>query len=192
MKPLFAAILACLLLNLTGCISYSNHELASVEQWPPAAPAAHKPSAFVKVYAQYLHNDVAKSGGVNQPGLEALILKEYQSSQRFASVTTAKQAADMYISVKVTNNERSNLFSAALTGFSLFIIPTRFTNQLTMETTFKDVNGNLLGRVKKSETITSWMQLLMIFALPFNESADNIFTQLSKSTLEQASKDKLI
>ncbi|WP_339485959.1 hypothetical protein [Pseudomonas sp. EL_65y_Pfl2_R95] len=192
MKQLFAAFLTCALLNLTGCISYSNHELAPIDQWPPAAPAGHKPSAFVKVSAQYLHNGVAKSGGVNQPALEALIIKEYQSSQRFASLTTAKQAADLYINVKITNNERSNLFSASLTGFSLFIIPTRFTNQLTMETTFKDVNGNLLGRVKKSETITSWMQLLMIFALPFNESADNIFTQLSKSTLEQAVQDNLI
>jgi hypothetical protein len=36
------------------------------------------------------------------------------------------------------------------------------------------------------------MQLLLIFALPFSESTDNVLTQLSQSSLEQARQQKLI
>lgn len=192
MKQLLAAIFACALLSLSGCVSYSNHELASVEQWPPAASKTNEPSAFINVNTQYLLNDQARAGGFNQTQLEALILKQYQSSGRFSSVTTNKQAADLYITIDISNHERSNLFSAVLTGLTLFVIPTRATNELTMETTFKDVDGKVLGRIKKQETITTWMQLLMVFALPFNESADNILTQLTQSTLEAAAQQKLI
>ena len=61
-----------------------------------------------------------------------------------------------------------------------------------METTFKDGDGKVLGRIEKRETITTWMQLLLIVAVPFNESIDPILNQLTQSSLEEAARQKLI
>ena len=192
MKALFAALLATALLSLTGCLSYSHKDLAQVEQWPLTATEQPKQSVYLKVDSQYLFNDQTRAGGFNQANLEKLIVKQYQDSKRFSNVTTAKQNSDLYISVRVSNNERGSIASAVITGATLFVIPGKFSNELSMETTFKDGSGKVLGRIEKSETITTWMQLLLIFALPFNESIDPILDQLTQSSLEEAARQKLI
>lgn len=192
MKAVFAALLAAALLSLTGCLSYSHHDLAQVEQWPLTATEQQTQSAYLKVDSQYLFNDQTRAGGFNQANLETLIVKQYQDSKRFSNVTTAKQNADLYISVRVSNHERGSLASAFITGFTLFVIPGKFSNELTMETTFKDGDGKVLGRIEKRETITTWMQLLLIVAVPFNESIDPILNQLTQSSLEEAARQKLI
>ncbi|MFZ3184584.1 MAG: hypothetical protein WA173_10635 [Pseudomonas sp.] len=192
MKQLLATLLACALLILSGCLSYSNHDLALVEQWPPAAPLKQKASAYVKVDTQYLFNGENRPGGFNQAGLEKLILQQYQSSERFSRATTSKETSDLYVSIRVSNHERGSIASALLTGFTLFVIPGTYSNELTMETTFKDASGKVLGRVEKHESITTWIQLLLIVTLPFNASTDNVLTQLTQSSLEEASRQKLI
>lgn len=192
MKHIFSALLACSLLMLSGCLSYSNHDLAPVEQWPPTAPPAHKQSVYIKVDTQYLFNEQNRGGGFNQTALEKLVLQQYQSSDRFNHATTSKEASDLYINVRISNHERGSILSAILTGATLFVIPGKYSNELTMETVIKDASGKTLGRVEKRETITTWMQLLLIVALPFNASTDNILTQLTQSSLEEASRQKLI
>lgn len=192
MKKLFTAILATALLVLTGCASYSNHSLPEVGQWPLAAPAEAKPSAQLQVESQYLFNDQNRAGGFNQDNLEKLLVKEFKDSGRFSAVTTAKEHSDIYVSVRVINHERGSTVSAFVTGFTFFIVPGRFKNEFTMQAQFKDANGKVLGNVEKSETVTTWMQLLLIFAAPFNESADNVLVQLTRSTLEEAARQKLI
>lgn len=192
MKQLFTVILGVALLALTGCASYSNHELAPVEQWPLAAPAEAKPTAQLKVESRYLFNEQNRAGGFDQTNLENLLIQQLKDSGRFSAITSAKQHSDVYINARVTNHERGSMFSAVVTGATFFIIPGRFKNELTMEMRFKDADGKLLGKVEKSETITTWMQLLLIFAVPFNESADNILVQLTRSSLEEAVRQKLI
>ncbi|TBU82161.1 hypothetical protein DNK06_06510 [Pseudomonas daroniae] len=192
MKQLLSAILATALLALTGCVSYSNHDLAPLEQWPLAAPAEVKPAAHLKVESRYLFNEQNRAGGFDQSNLETLLVQQFKDSGRFSAVTTAKEHSDVYVSVRVTNHERGSMVGAVVTGATFFIIPGRFKNELTMEMQFMGADGNVLGKVEKSESITTWMQLLLIFAVPFNESADNILVQLTRSSLEEAQRQKLI
>lgn len=72
------------------------------------------------------------------------------------------------------------------------MIPTVAHNRLVLETVYKDRDGKVLGRIEKSETVTTWMQLLLVFALPFNQSAEGIIQHLTQSTLEEAVRQKLI
>ncbi len=192
MKKLFTAILATALLTLTGCASYSNNSLPEVGQWPLAAPAEAKPSAQLQVESSYLFNDQNRAGGFNQDNLEKLLVKEFKDSGRFSAVTTAKERSDVYVNVRVINHERGSTASAFITGFTFFIVPGRFKNEFTLQAQFKDADGKVLGTVEKSETVTTWMQLLLIFAVPFNESSDNVLVQLTRSTLEEAARQKLI
>lgn len=192
MKQFLSALLVTSLLALSGCISYTSGKLAEVQPWPPTATSAAKPTAYLKVEGQYLYNDEPRAGGFNQAGLEQLILKQYADSGLFSRVSTSQQAADLYISVKVNNHEQASTAAAFITGLTLFIIPGTASNQISMQTAFKDGSGMLLGSVEKQETITTWMQLLLVFALPFSESSDKVLTQLSQSSLEQAARQKLI
>lgn len=192
MKRILTLLLATALLHLTGCATYSHDDLTPVTQWPPAAAGSDKPSLYLKVEGQYLFNGNATGAGFNQAKLAELVLREYQDSQQFAHVTLAQQSSDLYATVQVTNHERGNLASAFITGFTLFVIPGKYDNTLTMETVFRDGQGKVLGRVEKHETTTTWMQLLLIFALPFNESADNVLRQLARSSLEEAVQQGLI
>lgn len=186
MNRILTLLLASLLLTLTGCATYSQNDLPPIKQWPPAVTAGDKPSLYLKVEGQHLFNGTTTAAGFNQSKLAELVLKEYQSSGQFERVTLSQQSSDIYATVQVTNHERGSMASAFITGFTLFIIPGKFDNTLTMETVLKDGQGKVLGRVEKHETLTTWMQLLLIFALPFNESADNVLTQLAQSSLEDA------
>jgi hypothetical protein len=192
MKSLFRILLTGCLLALCGCISYTENQLAAVKQWPMSASAQQKPTAYLKIDSQYLLNDNAQAGGFNQAALEKLVLQTYQDSGLFSRVTTAQQTSDLYITVHVSNHERASMAAAFLTGLTLFIIPSTASNELNMQTEFRDGSGKLLGSVDKHETITTWMQLLLIFVLPFSESTDNVLKQLSQSSLEQARQQKLL
>lgn len=191
MNKVFLALLLLASSTLGGCISYSQHELAPVDQWPPAQAKQEKPSVYLRVTTQYQFNG-APSGGGNQLAVEKSVLETFKESARFESITTQKTDSNLYVFAQLTNNEQGSLASAWLTGFTMFIIPTTFKNTFTLETVFKDKDGNVLGRVVKQESTRTWMQILLIAGLPFNERGDALLTLLTQSTLDEAIKRNLI
>ena len=191
MKPICCMLVLLLGLQLSGCVTYSNNQLADPRPWPLEQPAEKK-SAYLKLQTEYLFNGNPGKGGFNVPHLEKLLIREYKDSQAFDQVTTNRQAADVYVKVTVRNHEKGSLPLAFLSGFSLTVIPGTYDNELTMETRFLDAEGNDLGQIVKRETTTTWVQLLLIFALPFSESTDPTLSRLVRSTLEEAARRKLI
>ncbi|MBX8487401.1 hypothetical protein K5D47_13940 [Pseudomonas cichorii] len=189
----FLALLAIVFsLSLQGCMTYSHHELTPAGQWPLAAAKQEKPAVYLKVLAEYAHNDNAMNTNTNIAGLEKLLLQEFKDSQRFSGVTTEQQSSDVYVTATLRNHEEGNLAGAFLTGFTLFLIPNTFDNTLSLELTFRDKDGKKLGQVRKQEKLTTWVQLLLIFAVPFNESTDMLVKQLARSALEEAAAKGLI
>lgn len=178
--------------TLTGCISYSQHELAPVDQWPPMQARQDKPSAYLHVTTQQQFNGELSGGVGNAALVEQHILETFKESGQFKNVTTDKVDSNLYVTSTLTNNEQGNIASAWLTGFTFFVIPTTFSNTFTLETVFKDREGNLLGKIVKQESTRTWMQILLIVGLPFNERGDAVLKQLTQSTLDEAVKRKLI
>lgn len=192
-----AIVLLALSTALTGCVSYSRNELPPVEAWPPkvATPAASesaKQTAFVRFNAVYQFNGEQRAGGTNMSRYEKTLIDSYQQSQRFSRVTSQQLDSDVYAYATLKNNEQGSLVLAYLSGFTMMMIPVTFDNTLTLETVFKDRDGKELGKVVKSETVTTWMQLVLILALPFNASSDGIIQNLAQSSVEEAIKRKLI
>jgi hypothetical protein len=113
-------------------------------------------------------------------------------------VSTEQETSDLYITVTLRNQETGNLALAVITGATFFLIPGTFDNTLIMEMMLRDGDGDgdgdgrKLGRVQRQETLTTWMHLFLVFALPFNGSGDAILTELAKSNLEAAAKKDLI
>ncbi|WGK92946.1 hypothetical protein [Pseudomonas migulae] len=177
---------------LTGCISYSQHNLPPVDQWPPAQARQDKPSAYLHVTIQQKFNGELSGAGDNAALVEKNMLETFKESGQFKSVTTEKVDSNLYVTSTLTNNEQGNIASAWLTGFTFFVIPTTYSNTFTLETVFKDQEGNVLGKIVKQESTRTWLQILLIVGAPFNERGDVLLKHLTQSTLDEAVKRKLI
>ena len=177
---------------LTGCISYSQHSLPPVDQWPPAQARQDKPSAYLHVTTQQQFNGELSGGVGNAALVEKNMLETFKESGQFKSVTTDKVDSNLYVTSTLTNNEQGNIASAWLTGFTFFVIPTTYSNTFTLETVFKDQEGNVLGKIVKQESTRTWLQILLIVGAPFNERGDVLLKHLTQSTLDEAVKRKLI
>jgi hypothetical protein len=186
-------LLTAVCLSLTGCLSYTHHDLAQVQQWPLTAPAAEaKPSVYVRLNGEYLLNNRPRAGGVDTARWEKILVDSYTASGAVASATAAKAQSDVYVIATLTNHEKGSMPLAFISGFTFALIPTTFDNTLTLKTVYKDRDGKVLGQVEKSETITTWIQLVLIFATPFNASLDDTIKHLSQSSIEEAVRLKLL
>ncbi|MCD9568642.1 hypothetical protein [Pseudomonas protegens] len=186
-------VLAALLLS--GCVSYSQHELSAVGTWPPVAQTAEqKPSAFVRTTAMYQVNGGPANAAAGAPAAawETVVADAYRQSGRFARVSTDKVESDLYAEATLYNNEQFSMASAIITGATFFIIPSTAKNTFTLETVFKDKDGKELGRIRKSESVRTWMQLLLIVAIPFQADTRDVVQQLARSTLDEAVQRKLL
>nr|BFD41605.1 hypothetical protein FFPRI1PSEUD_31040 [Pseudomonas sp. FFPRI_1] len=65
-------------------------------------------------------------------------------------------------------------------------------NTFTQETVFKDKAGKELGRIRKSESVRTWMQLLLIVAIPFQQDTRDVVQELARSTLDEAVQRQLL
>ncbi|CAI8700221.1 MULTISPECIES: hypothetical protein [Pseudomonas] len=180
---------------LTGCVSYSQHELAPVQSWPPQAQAqAVKPTAYVRTTAQYQVNRGQPNATAGKPAeaWEQALVDTYKQSGRFARVSTEKVTADIYAESTLTNHEQYNVASAIITGATFFIIPSTARNTFTLDTVFKDKDGKELGRISKSESVRTWMHLVLIVGIPFQQDTSELVRQLTQSTLDEAVKRQLL
>jgi len=192
MKKLIALLAVAASLSLQGCMTYSHNSLQQVEQWPLAAPAQEKPTAYLNIQTEYSVNGTPTASNPNIAKLEELLTQAFMDSGRFARVSTQQEESDLYVTVTLRNQETGNLGLAVITGATFFLIPGTFDNTLTMDMMFRDGEGKKLGRVQKQEILTTWMHLLLVFALPFNESGDALLNDLAKSNLEEAAEKELI
>ncbi|WP_312905918.1 hypothetical protein [Stutzerimonas nitrititolerans] len=192
MKKLLALFVIAGSLALQGCMTYSHNTLPQVEQWPLSSSLQTKPTAYIKVQTAYSVNGTPSASNPNIAKLENLIKQGFIDSGRFSKVSTEQEASDVYVTVTLQNQETGNLGLAMLTGATFFLIPGTFDNTFVMDMMFRDGEGKKLGRVQKQEKLTTWMHLFLVFALPFNESADPLLTELTKSNLEEAARKNLI
>lgn len=180
---------------LTGCVSYSQHELPPVQAWPPTANAPQqKPTAFVRTTAMNQVNGGPANAAAGKPAVawEAAVADAFRESGRFARVSADKTDSDIYAEATLYNNEQFSMASAIITGATFFIIPTTAKNTFTLETVFKDKDGNEIGRVRKSESVRTWMQLLLIVAIPFQQDTRDVVQSLARSTLDEAVQRRLL
>ncbi|WP_181296790.1 hypothetical protein [Pseudomonas sp. Q2-TVG4-2] len=192
MKQLIALLAIAASLTLQGCMTYSHNMLPEVQQWPLAESVQAKPTAYIKVQTEHSVNGTPTASTPNIAKLEQLIKQGFVDSGRFSRVSTEQEASDLYVTVTLRNQETGNLGLAVVTGATFFLVPGTFDNTLIMDMMFRDSEGKKLGRVEKQEKLTTWMHLLLIFALPFNESVDPLLTELTKSNLEEAAGKDLI
>jgi hypothetical protein len=70
------------------------------------------------------------------------------------------------------------------------MIPGYAKENVIMVTTFRDQAGKELGSIRKSETLSFWIQLFLVAVMPFREEPQAIvrdtYYDLNRATLDQA------
>ncbi|MDW9405680.1 hypothetical protein GE454_21750, partial [Pseudomonas soli] len=82
--------------------------------------------------------------------------------------------------------------AAVITGFTRCRSRATAKNTVTLQSVFKDKDGKEIGRVSKSESIRTWMQLVLIVGLPFQADTRDVVRELARSTLDEAVQRKLL
>lgn len=194
MKGLIKHSLVLAAILLTGCVSYSQHELPAVQTWPPTANMpAQKPTAYVHTSAQNHVNGGPGNAAVGAPVVlwEKAVADSFRQSNRFSRVSTDKVDSDIYVDATLHNNEEYSPVLTFISGFTFCIIPTTAKNIFTLETVFKDKDGKELGRVKKSESVRTLIHLVLIVGIPFQANTGEVVEALTRSTLDEAVQRKL-
>ncbi len=163
-----AVIIVIIALLSSGCASFRSSNLPSVSQWPPRYATKGK-SICIIVSVERTFN--GKEQEVTFRSLnfrKEQVVTLYKDSGLFSEVETGMSDTDLKAEIKIIDRNKRDIGLTILTGLTLYLMPSKGTDELIVKTTIKNKDGNTLGMYEKSEIVTSWVQLFLIFAMPFN------------------------
>ncbi|MEI7996882.1 MAG: hypothetical protein WCH01_18465 [Methylococcaceae bacterium] len=186
------SIILVLLSLTTGCATFREDGRATLSKWPPDAPV-NKNTIALQVSGKAIAND--EQMDVNEGILEQWrkeVIRAYETSGLFSAVKSGREKSDIYADVKISDKGEPNMFMAFLTGFTMFLIPSKVHECLIINTTYKDQNGKALNSVSKTECVNSWIGLFVFPAMfsnsPGTVPKDVLFDLNRSSILEANSK----
>ena len=95
-------------------------------------------------------------------------------------MSVAKEPADLIAEIQVREDGSKALagISGFICGFTMGLIPGYANATLNMETVFKSPSGSEIGSIRKSESVSLWMQLFLVFAMPFKEQPNHVIREV--------------
>lgn len=171
--------------GLSGCmVRGGNLEIAPA--WPIQQRAGAK--------AISIEISMAPLSGDKRPPKESLelheklVVKAYEEAGLFSKVTLGKDLAGLKAEVVVSGEEgKNNGFLFFLSGITLTLVPAKANYSPTMETVFKDSQGNTIGTIKKSEDISIWFGLFPLLVLPFRSiDVNGVLLDIHRATISDA------
>lgn len=161
-----AALTALVLLSgsLGACVSWHSGELRDVP-WPPPAElrAEQPPKLALEIRFDTSASHTYESGGVTQ--LLDVAIPTIEESGLFEVAT--RREADYHLQVKVFDDAHPRLGLAILSGITLTLFPAVASDYYTIEAVLKDRAGRVIAERRTEETVTTMIQLFMLFGLPF-------------------------
>ena len=187
MKTTARVLLAAILLSigLSGCASYTLKPFVSDSAWPPSRGASGSVIG-VRVHGETLLNDEQEGASLRDlRRWQEQTVRAYAESGLFTKVTTGSldvnpetgafvdpevgmENIDIRADVYITDKQRANWMMAVITGVTAYIIPSRVTDDITIKTTVRDNNGKVLGEFMTSDSVITWQQIFLVFAMPFS------------------------
>ena len=188
-KPTIAVLTTlCLTTSflLGGCASFRDDNRTPINAWPLKA-GEKKPSVNLFVTGQAWLNedqiptDKVQSNWVGQWRTQAG--KAFEDSGLFSEVKLqADEPTDLRVEVALQMHGEYNRVLSFLLGFtfglSSLVVPQKSTATFSATATFTDRDGHALGEFKQSETLSTWTQLFLVFAMPFREGLQATETQV--------------
>jgi hypothetical protein len=188
-------IVIAMITMLTGCMTVNEGMLRKVNIVPP-----HKKGATIEIKTGELiqklngtgRNEGVFSGTTVLDAVGKSIMMRWKNKEIIADYGSSgdlKNNPDYTLTLSGIRNEDGSMAGAVLSGLTLMLLPSSST--LTYDLNFDFVNNHNKKHysVKAKNATTTWMQILLLPALPFswigsnnmiNDIADYSYYELSK------------
>jgi hypothetical protein len=113
-------------------------------------------------------------------------------STLFTHVSVTTEPSDVIADIRTSEdyNKALSFMSGFICGYTMGIIPAYGKATVNMHTVFRDASGKEMGSINKSESVSVWMQLFLIAAMPFRDDMNavmrDIYYDLNRVTLDEA------
>lgn len=178
-----------LLLFITACAAFREGNVPH-GPWYSGTPTAKEKSISLGVYgAAILDGKIYQAHPKTMKNWRRQTIKAYEDSGIFSVVKEGTDEADLEAEIMIVDRADPNTFFAFITGLTLYVIPSKATDEFTVQTTIRDREGKTVGAFEKSETVSLWQQLLLILAMPFNwpsSVAKEALYDLNRATISEA------
>ena len=162
-------------------------------QWPPYSTQQAKKSISLHV------SEVGHQGGSSQEispetidDVRAQAVKAYTESKLFSSVVTTGEPTDLKADIMIAEGDNGLSWSGVLSALTLTVIPGVASQDVIANTTYKDRQQKVLGTIVKTEGFGSWVQLFLLFAMPFVDGPNAVMNKahydIQRATIEEASR----
>lgn len=177
-----------------SCAAWRSEDVIEVGEYPNESTTLVKKLktsvklSFYEVYDEKeLQKDKMKEK--DQKKMKELVKKAYEESDSFDLVEENSPSKELSVEVSILRQKKSHLFSDILTAATLYLVPKRTSEKITLTTKFFNKKQQLIGMVEKVESVVVWHQIFMIFAFPFNIPSSVIeetITDLTRSSILEA------
>lgn len=168
--------LVLLLVGSPGCMMVRDGNVKPPAQWPP-----HSNQHVKKSIA--LHVIEAGSQAVSTEGPDAAedfrtqAVKAYTESGLFSSVVTTGEPTDLQADITILEEGSDGLsLSGVISALTLTMIPGVVSQDLVVNTTYRDRQQKVIGTIGKNEDLGFWIQFFLLFAMPFVDGPNRIMS----------------
>lgn len=170
-----------LVVALSGCLMVREGNSPSISQWP-----LQQSSTETKTISLDATGRIVSDGNehpVNEIYLEKFrhqTIKAYNDSGLFAEAALNKENSDFKAEVTIIEKGSGTgaFISGFISGFTFTMIPAYASGDLIIKTTFKDEEKNLLQVIEKKESFSFWIQLFLLFAMPFKDGPETVIEKI--------------
>ena len=172
-----------------GCASFRGGELAQTKPWPPAEPAAKKSLSLAVTGSTLMNEKPGDATPLMLTKWRESTEQAYKESNQFSTVLPETAAADIRAEVKIVDSGNPNVGLAFISGLTMTLIPAKATDNFAVHTDFKNAQGDVLASIERRDHVDTWIQLFMVFVMPFNwpnSVITSTVTDLSRATIVEA------
>jgi hypothetical protein len=149
-----------------GCAAFRAGRVERISDWPPQTAVA---GPSIRLVPTGVIRQGRRQGSWHRgefASWAATLRKAYESSGYFSEVRFQPAETDLVADVRIFNQGSDTAFLGTLSGLTLGIIPAWGKDEIQVTTTFTNAQGRTLGTIEKSEDVTIWIHLFMVFAMP--------------------------
>ncbi len=196
-----ALVTGVLVIAVGGCASFRDGERKPISSWPLHA-AEQKQSINLFVNGKIWINDKREPVQPDLLGAWRTVANEaFKESGLFSDVKlSSEDSTDLRADIDIEQKGEFSEVLAFVTGFTLglssIVIPQKSSDTVIIMTTFKDREGHVLASTRQSETVNTWIQLFLVFVMPFRDGQDvtmtAVYSDLHRAALVEVHQKNLL
>ncbi len=164
------AALLSLALPLAGCMAFQHNAVRQFPSFPPARTqglAGPHPTLAIQASFQVVGLNVTND--MRQTAVDHFTAWAEDAYRQAGYFTMQRDAssADYRLVLRVRDDGSPNFALAILAGFTMLVVPAVASDQFTTEGDLVTKAGNVLGTYRTNHSMTTVMEILLMFGMPF-------------------------